>query len=142
MVLTEGSVMHVPALESTQQEADTRIILHTLYSVQNERVDRVVIHENDTDIIAMCLYYGATHLSDLAELWVRTAQNAYLPIHEMVVALGPSQCCAMPFGHSLSGRDTTSYPYFTGKNAWFKNSMILDIPAFKEFGENQTRHGT
>ncbi len=138
VVLTEGSVMHVPALESTQQEADTRIILHTLYSVQNEGVDRVVIHANDTDVIAMCLYYGATHLSDLAELWVRTAQNAYLPIHEMVVALGPSQCCAMPFVHSLSGRDTTSYPYFTGKKGWFKSSMILDIPALEEFGENPT----
>ncbi|KAM3603902.1 uncharacterized protein V6R79_003817 [Siganus canaliculatus] len=69
VVLTEGSVMHVPALESTQQEADTRIILHTLYSVQNEGVDRVVIHVNDTDVIVMCLYYGATHLSSLTELW-------------------------------------------------------------------------
>lgn len=136
VVLTEGSVMDVPALESTQQEADTRIILHTLYSVQNEGVDRVVIHANDTDIITMCLYYGATHLSDLPELWVRTAQNAYLPIHEMVVALGPSQCCAMPFVHSLSDRDTTSYPYFTGKKAWFKSSMSLDTPALEEFGEN------
>lgn len=29
VVLTEGSVMHVPALESTQQESDTRVILHT-----------------------------------------------------------------------------------------------------------------
>ena len=136
VVLTAGSVMDVPALESTQQEADTRIFHHTLYSVQNEGVDRVVIHANDTDIITTCLYYGATHLSDLTELWVRTAQNAYLPIHEMVVALGPSQCCAMPFIHSLSGRDTTSYPYFTGKKAWFKSSMSLDIPALEEFGEN------
>ena len=75
VVLTEGSVTSVPALESTQQEADTRIILHTLYSVQNEGVDRVVTHANDTDVIAMCLYYRATHLSDLAELWVRTTQR-------------------------------------------------------------------
>ena len=110
--------MDVPALESTQQEADTRIILHTLYSVKNEGVDRVVIHANDTDIINLCLYYGATYLSDLPELWVRTAQNAYLPIYETVVALGHSQCCAMPFVHSLSGRDITSHPYFTGKKAW------------------------
>ena len=78
----------------------------------------------------------ATYLSDLPELWVRTAQNAYLPIHDMVVALGHSQCCAMPFVHSLSGKDITSYPYFTGKNAWFKSSMKLDIPALEEFGEN------
>lgn len=104
-MLTEGSV-HVPALESTQQ----------LYSVHNEGVD---IHANDTDVIAMCLDNIATHLSDLAELWMRTAQNAFLPIREMVVALGPSQCCAMPFVHSLSGRDRICCPYFTGRKAWF-----------------------
>ena len=46
------------------------------------------------------------------------------------------QCCAMPFIHSLSGRDTTSYPFFTGKKAWFKSSMRLDIPALEDFGEN------
>ena len=34
VVIKEGSIEDVPALESTQQEADTRIILHTLYSIQ------------------------------------------------------------------------------------------------------------
>ena len=82
-------------LESTQQEADTRVIVHTLYSVQNEGVERVVIHANDTDITT-CLYYGATHLHDLPELWVQRGQNAYLPIHEMVVALGPTVSCHAP----------------------------------------------
>ena len=49
--------MNVPALESTQQEADTRVILHTLYSVQNEGDERVVIHANDTDIITTWLWH-------------------------------------------------------------------------------------
>ena len=35
-VIKEGCVVDVPALESTQQEADTRVILHTIYSVQAE----------------------------------------------------------------------------------------------------------
>ncbi|KAJ4931779.1 hypothetical protein JOQ06_010219 [Pogonophryne albipinna] len=43
VVLTAWSVMYVPALGSTQQEADTRIFLHILYSVQNEGVDSVVV---------------------------------------------------------------------------------------------------
>jgi len=42
----------------------------------------------------------------------------------------------MPFDHSLSGRD--SYPYITGKKAWLKSSMIRDIPALEEFGDNPT----
>ena len=138
VVIKEGCVVDVPALESTQQEADTRVILHTIYSVQAHKVDRVVIHANDTDIIIMCIYHAATHLLDLPELWVRTEQDAYLPIHHMVSALGLAQCRALPFIHSLSGRDTTSYPFFTGKKAWFKTSMGLDLPALQEFGENSS----
>ena len=104
VVITGESVVDVPALESTQKEADTWIILHTVYSVQKDGVDRAIIHANDTDIITVCLHYGATLLSNLPELWVRTSHDTYLPIHEMVVALGTSRCRAMPFIHSLSGR--------------------------------------
>lgn len=44
VVIKEGSIEDVAALESTQQEADTRIILHIMYSVQNDDVDRVIIY--------------------------------------------------------------------------------------------------
>lgn len=97
VLITGSSVVDAPALESTQKETDTRIILYTLYSVQNDWVERVVIHANDTYIITMCFHYGATYLRNLPELWVRTAENTYLPIHEMVLALGASVCRAMPF---------------------------------------------
>jgi hypothetical protein len=126
-MLTQGSLTDIPVLESTQQEADMRVILHTLYSVQNEGVERVIFHGNDTDIFVVCLYYAATLLCELPGLWVRTAHDSYLPIHEMAVAL--------LFIHSLSGRDTTSYPYFTGKKAWLKSATRVDIPALESFGE-------
>ena len=58
------------ALLSSTWGVDSRKRLRVWYSVQNEGVERVVIHANDTDIITTCLYYGATHLSDLPELWV------------------------------------------------------------------------
>ena len=38
--------------------------------------------------------------------------------------------------HSLSGRDTSSFPYFTGKKAWRKSSMEIDTRTLEEFGEN------
>jgi len=78
-------------------------MLHAIYSVQNEGVDRVVIHGNDTDIIVICLYYATTILQNLPELWVRTAAETYLPIHQMGKTLGPSKCRTLPFIHSLSG---------------------------------------
>ena len=51
MLIAKESLMNVPALKSTQKDADTRVILHNLYSAPNDRVKRVVIHVNDTDII-------------------------------------------------------------------------------------------
>ena len=63
VVLENGSAKDVPPLESTQQEADTRIILHTLYSVKYEGVERVVVHATDTDVTILCLYYASTRLS-------------------------------------------------------------------------------
>jgi len=39
VLITNGTVADVAELESTQQEADTRMILHLVYSVQHEGVD-------------------------------------------------------------------------------------------------------
>ena len=137
VLLTKGSVTRVPSLESTQEEADTRILLHAIYSVQNEDVQRVIVHANDTDVIVMCIYYASTLLNDLEELWVRTGpDNYYLPIHQIAKSLGPAQCRALPFLHSLSGRDTTSYPYFTSKKGWFITSKKIDTPALEDFAES------
>ena len=108
----------VAGLKSTQQEADTRVILHSIHSVQNECVERIIIHTNDIDTaVISCVYYASTLLRDLSELsmCVRTARGSYLPIHGIAAAVGPSTSHALPFIHSLSERDTTSYSYFTGK---------------------------
>ena len=42
---------------------------------------------------------------------------------------------ALPFIHSLSGRDTTSYPYFIGKKIRLNRSKATDIPALEAFGD-------
>ena len=117
VLVTAGIVTDVAALESTQQEADTRVMLHSIHSVQKEDVERIIIHTNDTDTVVIACVYASTLLRDLSELsmWVRTARGSYLQIHGIAAAVGPSTSHALPFIHSLSERDTTSYSYFTGK---------------------------
>ena len=56
VLVTAGTVPNGAALESTQQEAYRRVILHFIYSVQNEDVERIIIHENDTDIVVISVY--------------------------------------------------------------------------------------
>ena len=136
VLVTAGIVTDVAALEPTQQEADTRVILHSIHSVQKEDVERIIIHTNDTDtVVISCVYYASTLLRDLSELsmWVRTARGSYLPIHGIAAAVDPSTSHALPFIHSLSGRDTTSYSYCTGKKTCIKSSMRMDIMALEDF---------
>ena len=127
----------VAALESTQQEADTRVILHSIHSVQKEDVERNTINTNDTDtVVISCVYYASTLLrGDLSELsmWVRTARGSYLSIQGIAAAVGHLTSHALPFIHSLSERDTTSYSYLTGKKTCINSSMPIDIMALEDF---------
>ena len=66
-------------------------------------------------------------------MWVRTARGSYLPIHGLAAAVGPTTSHALPIIRSLSGRDTTSYSYFTGKKTCIKSSMPIDIMALEDF---------
>ena len=92
VLVTAGIVTDVAALESTQQEADTRVIRHSIHSVQKEDVARIIIHSNDTDtVVISCVCYASTLLRDLSELSmsVRTARGSYLPIHGIAAQLVP-----------------------------------------------------
>ena len=96
VLVTAGIVTDVAALESTQQEADPTVILHSIHSVQKEDVERIIIHTNDTDtVVISCVYYASTLLRDLSELsmWVRTARGSYLPIHGIASVPQPVTHC-------------------------------------------------
>jgi hypothetical protein len=61
MTISSGSIDDVPGLFSTQEEADTRIILHALFA--NKKISykncqgRIVIKFSDTDVFILCLHY-------------------------------------------------------------------------------------
>lgn len=137
LLITPNNVQPVTELNSTQEEADTRVFLHAIHSAQHDGIERVVIHANDTDITVLAIYYSSNHLNILHGLWVQNAPQSYLPIHEIALKLGTPLCRALPFIHSLSGRDTTSYPYFTGKKKWLACSKTLDVSALEAFAENE-----
>ena len=140
VLLKSGKVSEVPQLASTQEEADTRMILHAAHCLNVDGCDRLVVHANDTDVIVLFLYFlsCSSEFEKCKELWIRTEFDCYLPIHELAENLGPSVCKALPFVHSMSGRDTTSYPYFYGKRSWFAASKNIDLPALSEYGEGSS----
>ena len=111
VLVTTGIVADVAALESTQQEADTRVILHSIYSVQNEDVERIITHANDTDTVVRA--YMCVLRFNVADRFVGTGFAPHetaicLPIHAIAAARRPASSLALPFIHSLSGIYTTS----------------------------------
>jgi hypothetical protein len=75
MTISSGSIDDVPGLFSTQEEADTRIILHALFA--NKKISyknsqgRIVIKSSDTDVFLLCLHYFP-QMSNIEELWFQT----------------------------------------------------------------------
>ena len=113
VMVHNGQASPIIELESTQTEADTRLILHAIYSAQKKNVERIVFMCSDTNVVENAIYYGSTLLKDARELWINSGPETFQPIHDIVSSLGPLKCRVLAFLHSISGRDTTNYSYNT-----------------------------
>jgi hypothetical protein len=60
-MLNENGMLDCSCLVSTQEEADTRIILHALYSEklyqENNIQDRIVVKSPNTDVLVRLIHY-------------------------------------------------------------------------------------
>ena len=91
------------------EEADTRIVRHA------SLVDKpAVIVTADTDIfVLMIRAYNKTHPT---EKWhMNITKKRYLDISHFCNAYGKRMCDVLPGYHSVTGCDTTSYPFKVGK---------------------------
>ncbi|KAG1656448.1 hypothetical protein GQR58_023929 [Nymphon striatum] len=137
VLLTNGNESPVTELQSTHEEADTRLLLHSIYATQVEGVKRIVMYANDTDVIVLAVYYYKTKLKKLGldEFWMKTQQDSYLPIHKIANTLDADLCRALPLIHSLSGRDITSYPFFIGKTTWLQKDKTVPLDYIASYAE-------
>ena len=102
----------VKLLQSTQEEADTRMILHTK-SACKEGYERVVVSSRDNDVLVLLTYF-AGQLSQ--EIWLRTGtrqQRCFVAVHN--IKLTPCIQSNILAYHALTGCDTVSQPSGHGK---------------------------
>ena len=124
--LTTGSTDNVPELESSHEEADTRMILHAKHTN-----GPVVVHADDTDVIVLLL----THSDLLGTVYMRTGRGSkariipLAPIKEKLLKqLSPGitahdflkSLCGL---HALTGCDSVSSLSGKGKTKAFKLAM-------------------
>ena len=53
-----SSVRGVQLLDSNQEEADTKIVLHAVYTA-NQQADKIIIFSPDTDVLVLLLHHHA-----------------------------------------------------------------------------------
>ena len=140
-----ASGMDVNHLQSIQEEADTKIILHAV-DAASRGAKTLHIYSLDTDVLVLCLH-RFRDLPDDTHFIIGTGQRKrsikLLPIYE---ALGADTANVLPRFHAFSGADNTGS--FSGKGkilCWkvFQKSSDENKKAFADFGSdltNNTKH--
>lgn len=103
-------------LKSTQEEADTKIILHAI-NAKVRGADTLLVFANDTDILVL-----------LVRRYARLPENTFfvpssgeaISVKNIYISLGPLKSSALPGFHAISGCDTTGSLFGKGKLSYWK----------------------
>ena len=146
---THDGIVHrtqVHELNSTHEEADTRIIFHADFITENSEQFRpdIVVRSNDTDVFILLLHH-ALHIN--ATFWMDAGINSrntrrMINISELSNELTDSICEALPSFHAFTGSDYTAS--FMRKAKWkpfeiMKNSDI-SMSAQSQLGSSEVVH--
>ncbi len=121
-VMTCESVTIVEDLLSTQEEADTRMILHMIYANAAFAAagvnGRIIVRVHDTDVKVLCIRYFPK-LSHITELWIESGyigkNYKLIPIHQLCDTLSAEFVETLPIIHAITGCDATSSFFYIGK---------------------------
>ena len=129
-VLSAMGVQLVPDLCSSQEEADTRMLLHA--NSINQSFERagvsgsVIIKSCDTDVLVLAIYYFP-QFEHISKMWIETGTvtkstdlHRFIPVHDIVNAISPSFTRILPAVHALTGCDSTSAFFHIGKKSVYR----------------------
>ena len=128
----DKTCVEIPELVNDIEEADARIILHSMHAAKNG-IDKLVILSSDTDVSVIIMYYwDKLHSQGICELWMKAGisdSTRYIPIHSLSSRVGADLCQVLPAVHTLTGCDYTSK--FGTKSAALK---VNSYTFLKDFG--------
>ena len=104
---------------STQEEADTRILLHAAHATAST-YKAVVVASEDTEEFVLCLAFENLLPCKVFVKSSRQTRTIYIAISKVVLALGSQVCLALPGLHAFTGCDSVSAFFGKGKVAALK----------------------
>lgn len=99
--LSSGVVQPISELESTQEEADTRMLLHSLHAA-GLRFASVVIVSEDTDVLVLLLAFKGFTPSLVFIKCGSQTRVKYIEVSRTVESVGATACRSLP-GFQLAG---------------------------------------
>ena len=115
----ESSHKDVTHLRSTQEEADTNMLLHAVDAATHGATE-ISIHSPDTDVFILSLRRNP-QLCDETNFVTGTGQrHRTIKLRLIVQSLSKEKTAALPALHALSGADNTGSFAGKGKATWWK----------------------
>jgi hypothetical protein len=133
-LVTEENVREVPELSTQQEEADTKVVLHTNHVLRNHGDGEVIIrsHSGDIDIAVIAL----SHFIDNGERVILDSNTGTSrKVFKMTdIDLTPAQKAALIGFHAFTGNDYNSAFFCKGKRTCWK--LLEKKPKFVDvFGK-------
>ena len=106
--LSSGVVERLTDLDSSQEEADTRLLLHAAHAARPSKFAAVIIVTEDTDVLVLCLAFKSFILPSMFIKCSSQTRVKYLHVSRIVEQIGARTCKSLPGFHTFTGCDTVS----------------------------------
>ena len=116
--VTEDTWSEVESLYSTQEEGDTRMLLHAKH--EEEECTAIIIASQDTDVFITSLSFAHEFVCQLDVKSSTQTREKFVDVQKVAAAVGHNMCCVLPGLHSFTGCDTVSAFGGKGKISAFK----------------------
>ena len=129
----------MPHLKSDQEEADTKIVLHTFDGTANGATE-IRIHSPDTDVFILALRRYPGLCQNTVFVTGKGKTYRMIKLRPIVCALGPLKTAALPSFHALTGADNTgSFAKKEKPTCWsvFSEAHIDVIQALSQLGTRE-----
>lgn len=130
---TQRDVSH---LQSSQEEADTKMILHALDAASNGATE-INVFSLDTDVFVLLLRRCYELCTEVHFVTGTGQRRRVIKLRPIAQTLGRSRLAALPVLHAISGADVTGSFANKGKLTWwkiFKDADEATIDALSKLG--------
>ncbi|KAL8571804.1 hypothetical protein ACOMHN_053962 [Nucella lapillus] len=110
----------VPELESTQEEADTRIILHCFHQDSSTEPEGIIIRSIDTDVFVLLLHFSSQFNKKVYMDTGTGNHRRMICMSDLAASYDKDFCEALLGIHAFSGCDSTSSFITKGKKTVMK----------------------